>query len=80
MLSLTPGTPGRSRQMPRTISSISTPAWEAAYRARMQAASTREFICMVMRPGRRLLCRSAVRSISSMTPWRRKLGATRILR
>ena len=40
MLSLTPGTPGRSRQMPRTIRSISTPAWEAAYRARMQAAST----------------------------------------
>ena len=30
MLSLTPGTPGRSAQMPRTFSRIFTPACDAA--------------------------------------------------
>ena len=33
MRSLTPRTPGRSAQMPRTIRSISTPACEARYSA-----------------------------------------------
>ena len=29
MFSETPGTPGRSAQIPRTLSSTRTPAWEA---------------------------------------------------
>jgi hypothetical protein len=35
MLSLKPGTPGRSTQMPRTFSRIFTPARDAAYSALM---------------------------------------------
>ena len=30
MLSLTPGTPGRSRQLPRMMRSMETPAWLAS--------------------------------------------------
>ena len=78
MLSLTPGP--RAQPADALHDQVDLhPGLEAAYRARMQSASTREFICRVMRPGRRL-CRSAVRSISSSTRPRRKPGATRILR
>ena len=50
MFSLNPGTPGRRQQMPRTIRSIWTPAWDAAYSSSMSSASTRLFIFRMMRP------------------------------
>ena len=36
IVSLTPGTPGRRQQIPRTLMSIGSPAWEARYSASMQ--------------------------------------------
>ena len=50
MFSLTPGTPGRRQQMPRTIRSICTPACEARYSASITAGSTRRFILKIRRP------------------------------
>ena len=49
MFSDTPGTPGRRQQMPRTLRSTGTPACEARYSARMQRASTSEFIFIAIR-------------------------------
>ncbi len=39
-----PGTPGRSRQVSRTIRSTWTPACEARYSARVMSASSSAFI------------------------------------
>ena len=50
MLSDTPGTPGRSAQMPRTIRSICTPAREASYSASITCGSVSAFIRATMRP------------------------------
>src|ERR1700712_5462403 len=44
MFSESPGSPGRRQQMPRTASSIETPACEASERASMMSGSTSEFI------------------------------------
>ena len=52
MFSETPGMPGRSAQMPRTIRSICTPAREARYSASMTCGSTSAFIFAMMRAGR----------------------------
>ena len=78
MLSLTPGPWPQPADAPHHQVDLD-PGPEAARTGRMHSASTSEFICRVMRPGRRLVCRSAVRLISS-TCWRRKWGATRVLR
>ena len=51
IFSLTPGTPGRRQQMPRTIRSILTPAHEASYSALMIFSSTSELIFAMIRPG-----------------------------
>ena len=48
----TPRYPGRRQQMPRTTSSITTPALEARYRASMMSGSTREFIFIHTAAGR----------------------------
>ena len=53
MFSETPGTPGRSAQIPRTLISTSTPACEARYSARIEGASSSEFIFRRIRAGRR---------------------------
>ena len=52
MFSETPGTPGRSAQMPRTIRSIFTPAIDARYSAWMICGSISAFILAMMRAGR----------------------------
>ena len=52
MLSLTPFTPGLKQQTPRTIRSISTPACDARYKARITRGSTSAFILATMRAGR----------------------------
>src|SRR6478672_2561668 len=49
MLSLVPRTPGRRQQMPRTMRSIDTPAWEARYSALITGASTSAFILAMIR-------------------------------
>ena len=50
MLSLTPGTPGRRQQIPRTINSIFTPACDAWYSARIMRLSTSAFILKIRCP------------------------------
>ena len=80
MLSDTPATPGRRQQIPRTFTSTCTPACEATYRARMQRASTSEFIFRTMRascPARRA---SIVFLTSSRNQSRMWSGATIALR
>ena len=52
IVSLIPGRPGRRQQIPRTIRSIGTPAWEASYRAEMMSGSTSAFILAMIRAGR----------------------------
>ena len=56
MFSDSPGTPGRRQQMPRTTSSIDTPACEASYSASMISGSTSEFIFSQIAAG--LPCRA----------------------
>ena len=51
MFSENPSTPGRSAQAPRTIRSISTPACDAAYSARITASSSSAFIFAMIRAG-----------------------------
>ena len=51
MFSESPGMPGRRQQMPRTTSSIDTPACEASYSASMTSGSTSEFIFIQITPG-----------------------------
>ena len=51
MFSDTPATPGRSAHAPRTIKSISTPACDAAYSARITPSSSSAFILAMMRAG-----------------------------
>ena len=51
MFSESPGMPGRRQQMPRTTSSIETPACEASYSASMMSGSTSEFIFIQIAAG-----------------------------
>ena len=51
MFSDKPGRPGRRQQIPRTTSSIVTPACEASYSASMISGSTSEFIFIQITPG-----------------------------
>ena len=51
MFSDSPGTPGRSAHAPRTMRSISTPACDAAYSARITPSSRSAFILATMRAG-----------------------------
>ena len=60
MFSLNPGTPGLRQHMPRMISCIRTPAWEAWYRATIMSGSTRELIFAITRAG----CPARARSLS----------------
>ena len=80
IVSLTPATPGLRQQMPRTLRSIGTPAWEARYSASMQRWSTSEFIFMRMRACLPAACAATVRSISSSNGSRIASGATSTLR
>ena len=68
MFSLTPGSCGRRQQMPRTIKSIFTPAWEASYSAWMTFSSTSELIFTMMRPGRPARAWSRSRSMKPFDP------------
>ena len=77
MRSETPGMPGRSTQIPRTISSICTPAWEARYSALTTSGSWSEFILATMRPRPVSFAICASRSISSITADLSPSGATR---
>ena len=77
MRSESPGTPGRRQQMPRTMRSISTPAWLAAYSSSISAGSTRLFILAMMRagrPGAGVLGLAA--DALDAAPSRRSVGAT----
>ena len=51
ILSDNPAMPGRRQQIPRTTSSIDTPACEASYSASMMSGSTSEFIFIQMAAG-----------------------------
>ena len=51
IFSLKPGTPAFRQQMPRTTSSIFTPAQDASYRQAMISRSQREFIFAMMWAG-----------------------------
>ena len=62
MFSLRPGTPERMQQMPRTTSSIVTPACDAAYSASIISSSASEFIFIVMWPSLPSAACSAIRS------------------
>ena len=68
MFSETPGRPGRSAQMPRTIRSTFTPAPEARYSASMVCGSTSAFILQITRAGRPARAWSASRSTRSIMP------------
>ena len=74
MLSETPGRPGRSAQMPRTIRSIFTPAREAAYSASITCGSVSAFMRAMMRPSPPLAARTASPRISSSSRWCRVNG------
>ena len=52
IFSLTPGTPGRRQQMPRTIRSIGTPSREAAYISSIMPASVKLLNLAMMPAGR----------------------------
>ena len=78
--SLTPGTPGRKQQIPRTMRSMLTPAWDASYSARMMAGSTSAFILATMLAGRPSRACSASRRIMAMKRSRILRGATISLR
>ena len=56
IFSESPGMPGRRQQMPRTTSSIETPACDASYSASMMSGSTSEFIFIQIAAG--LPCRA----------------------
>ena len=74
--SLTPGTPGRSTQKPRTIRSISTPACEAARSASQTPRSSSWFILAMIRAGRPARRWATSPSISARNRSRMLTGAT----
>ncbi len=76
MLSLRPGTPGRTAQMPRTTMSTSTPACEARYSESTNASSTIEFTLIRMPAGRPFSWLLISRSTRSTRPCRTVRGAT----
>ena len=76
MFSLSPGTPGRIAQIPRTTASTGTPACEARYRESMITSSTTEFIFSRIRAGRPSRWCPISRSIRSTRPLRSERGAT----
>ena len=78
--SLTPSTPGRRQQMPRTFRSIGTPACDARYSASIERWSTSEFIFIAMRASSPRSCAFTVASISPRMPSRMCAGATSTLR
>ena len=75
MRSLKPFTPGLSVHMPRTFSSMSTPAFDARYNARTMSASMSEFILARIRAGCPDSARRRSRSISAMRRSRSIVGA-----
>ena len=80
ILSLRPGTPGRSMQIPRVMISTLTPAVEAAYSASITSGSTRELILIRIRPPSPARAARTTRSTSFKIPSRRNQGPTSSLR
>ena len=76
MFSLSPGTPARSAQIPRTVTSTCTPAIDARYSASITPSSTIEFIFSRTRPPRPAVECSISRSIRATMPLRMECGAT----
>lgn len=77
MFSLSPGTPGRRQHLPRTWSSIFTPADEARYSASMVSSSESELHLNAMCAGRPARWQATSRSMRS-SRWERIVpGATR---
>ena len=76
MPSLTPRIPGFSEQMPRTISSISTPAWLARYSSCTTFWSSSEFTFATIRAGLPARAWSASRAIRLATRSAKSTGAT----
>ena len=76
IVSDSPGTPGRSAQMPRTTRSIGTPARLASYSASMSSSSTMLLALMRMPDGRPARACSASAPIRSIRPSRTLCGAT----
>ena len=75
MFSDTPLRPGRRQQIPRTLRRIFTPAFDAAYSARIMSSSTSAFIFARMRPGWPSSARRRSRSIMERILMRRAMGA-----
>ena len=68
IVSLTPFTPGRRQQTPRTLSLMRTPAREASYSARMMSSSTSEFILARISAA----CPSPARRVSRSMSFRKR--------
>ena len=76
IFSLKPGTPAFKQQIPRTTSSIFTPAQEASYSAEMISLSQREFIFAIIWASLPSLACSVSRLIIRRKRWRSHKGAT----
>ena len=76
MFSLSPRTPGRTEQMPRTHRSTGTPACDARYMASVTASSTIEFTLIRTPEGRPLLWLAISLLMLSISPLRTPCGAT----